>query len=644
MENSQTERKIGVLVVHGVADTERGDNLKTLVDNLTNRENRTEKLVAQTYDEIHWLSEISSVSANRVPRPVIMRRASLGGDRITFAEIYWADTTRVSTGKLAALLSAFRLVFEAHYFIGALIAQSKNRASQLLAGLLHLAAAIIRGPIAAANIVLLTMAALYLYVEAVVKIAEPEAQVRNESLLMFIPLRQVFLILCALLVVGSTYLFFKTRRERDLAGMEVTLWSGVGAVLAMLFLLFAAPGAGAAAPAYAQAIFSVLSVCWGLFCALVLIASVLILAIPAFSTRPEPRRSLWLALALVILQAGLWILFVSVPAMALLGLGKMAGLQLGQVSNVVYGFASNTGGFALIALAAAAVAWCRAKKASAPDLGHAVKRMPRLIINKLILATIVVPSLLTMAWALWKLGHGFFHPPAAAGNPNLGLAIFIALLVTLTSFVLYLTLDSPMSVNFIHIARDLIDHQYHPRTDYVRYFLSPDGRPSSDYPRRERLLSRVNEVLDYLKQCDAVLFVAHSQGTVIAFEHLKAMLKRDDQQRASVVTFGSPLSHLYQHYFHAYAGMGEILDKFQARGVSWINLYRVDDPIGNRIKGAEGWIKNVPMAKGGHTGYWSEPAIADAILDALDQLREANAPRSAVSPRQHPGGTAPQRP
>jgi hypothetical protein len=81
-----------------------------------------------------------------------------------------------------------------------------------------------------------------------------------------------------------------------------------------------------------------------------------------------------------------------------------------------------------------------------------------------------------------------------------------------------------------------------------------------------------------------------------------------------LVTFGSPLGPLYQKYFHEYASRVPAARELATRLRCWINLYRVDDYIGGRISPPPGLlIDNRAMGLGGHTSYWSEPEIADAL-------------------------------
>src|SRR5690349_2872020 len=102
--------QVGVVVIHGVADTEQGANLDTLVRTMAAAHPPPE-FFADNYDEVRRVAEPFAAPGAPAERPVVFRGAMVGASRsVTFAEMYWADTTRVGAGKLAALLAAFRIV------------------------------------------------------------------------------------------------------------------------------------------------------------------------------------------------------------------------------------------------------------------------------------------------------------------------------------------------------------------------------------------------------------------------------------------------------------------------------------------------------------------------------------------------------
>jgi hypothetical protein len=637
---TRIQRRIGVVVVHGVADAEQGKNLKTLVDNLCKQ---PDSIYADQFEEVHWRSEISSVSKIEIPLPVVMRRCSLGrGQEAMFAEVFWADTTRVHTNKTAALLAGFRIVFEAHYFIDALVQRAHD--SKLAAGfarLLYLAAALIRGPIAGVNVALLTISAIYLYGQALLRLAETETFRLAYPNFRVISLHSMVYIVCLLLAFFSWWIYLNKRAIADLAAMEVALWSAVGttvgALLVGLGMITGTPRLPQNASLYAEVIYFPLVPLWAAFCVVVIVAFVMCVILVARSSCARTKRSLWLALAIVILQSALWILFISVPSVPLLGLGKLTGLEIPRVMSVVYIFALNCLGIAVVLTVALGVAAARAR--SAGEASKAIKSdhsgqeglrqtaaaMPRLIVNKYIVTLILAAATVNIALTLTGNDQGELI------KDNIWVSLVIALVVTLTSFALYGVLDTANFVNVVHIARDLIDHQYQPEDSYISRLLPGHRRSGIQYPRRERLQSRLKLVVKYLEEqrCAELVLVAHSQGSIIVFEYLERLLVTNNVPRIRVVTFGSPLSYLYSYYFHGYKDVGRILHELHDRGVKWTNLYRINDPIGNCIKDTYGAIENIALPKGangeGHTNYWAEAAVGKEIRNALREF-ERRAP------------------
>jgi hypothetical protein len=134
-----------------------------------------------------------------------------------------------------------------------------------------------------------------------------------------------------------------------------------------------------------------------------------------------------------------------------------------------------------------------------------------------------------------------------------------------------------------------------------------------------KLVSR--EVLKKLLERDRptrVTVIAHSQGTVIAFNALASLCSQEEfrekanDTRIEVVTVGSPLTHLYQHYFPTeYPPLDDpkwaVLQKVIKR---WYNVFRTDDYVGTYIDAdvgngqQENWLENIPAKPEGHISYW----------------------------------------
>ena len=99
-------------------------------------------------------------------------------------------------------------------------------------------------------------------------------------------------------------------------------------------------------------------------------------------------------------------------------------------------------------------------------------------------------------------------------------------------------------------------------------------------------------------------------------ERTKLAERLDKLEALHLVTLGSPLTHLYQYYFperypplanDSWGGLRKTVR-------NWVNVYRVDDFVGTYIEkqsipGWPGAPKNVPIAAGGHTGYWRQREV-----------------------------------
>jgi hypothetical protein len=160
----------------------------------------------------------------------------------------------------------------------------------------------------------------------------------------------------------------------------------------------------------------------------------------------------------------------------------------------------------------------------------------------------------------------------------------------------------------LHIVADVVNHF---------------NRPSEQFPIRRQIESRFHDVLSKLLALDRptrMTVIAHSQGSVIVFNALadlstqKDFIEMSKEIRIDVVTVGSPLTHIYQHYFPTdYLPCDD--PKWTALRktiASWRNVYRVDDYVGTYImsdalhKQRQDWPQNIPAEPGGHTSYWEQ--------------------------------------
>lgn len=115
---------------------------------------------------------------------------------------------------------------------------------------------------------------------------------------------------------------------------------------------------------------------------------------------------------------------------------------------------------------------------------------------------------------------------------------------------------------------------------------------------------------------DKVIIVAHSLGTVIAFDYL---LKHTDTKVDTLVTMGSPLP-----LFAAAMGHSEGLTILPNNIVRWVNIYSKRDPIAKPLHAMfpvtdiNVGTKFMPLSA--HTAYWRSAKVANAIAQIITKI------------------------
>lgn len=217
-------------------------------------------------------------------------------------------------------------------------------------------------------------------------------------------------------------------------------------------------------------------------------------------------------------------------------------------------------------------------------------------------------------------------------DPRFAPVFVISLAVLATSFILILT--STIVRQVLHIILDIANHFCSTRERTTRL---DQGESKFVFPIRKLISNRLIIALDHLIMNGRVrhlLVVAHSQGTVVVMDQivdgsLGARLNGVIQD-LTLITMGSPYTHIYQHYFaNLYPELGVQLEEglpccsnCQFR---WINLFRIDDYVGTFIGATSGLpgasqplIRNVPLGPGGwsaHTGYWKQDSMQQIVAE-----------------------------
>jgi hypothetical protein len=347
-------------------------------------------------------------------------------------------------------------------------------------------------------------------------------------------------------------------------------------------------------------------------------------------TPKEWRPGLGVAYGAALLQIALWMLVV--PGLALL-----------TVSSAVHGpgrrrmlfqlLGGIEGGFGLFLIFALLIVgfavgvwihrwrWVRGytgqyQTGYQPDIA-------RLIVNVAIIGALIVLTAsacgLSLASAVGRLPIDGF-PMAWAGT-------LAALL-----FAPMLGLFRTGLRDALHVVTDIINHFYRRHDAFPRPWGIERKPVVRDFEIQQRIEARFRAVLkDVLADPEVTRLsvVSHSQGTIIAVDVFSrasmspaydAWLTDRLAQvgKLNLVTMGSPLTHLYQHYFpDRYASLSDGgWDGLKASLHSWANIYRIDDYIGTFVESPVAGVgdPNRPIHDGGHTEYWTQPAVFAAIL------------------------------
>ncbi len=613
--------------------------------------------------------------------PVIRRGAAHNsGVEIEAVELHWADLADGRPGRVNTLLQLFRVIFESHHLVDAMLDRSKDATAWILRKLLWIAGWLIRGPSAGLTIVTSVICALFLF--------EPMSVTAE-----VVDVRTQVMIVTGAIFIGSLYAFYRISRQQDYSWYDTVVWLGIASFavfmatfndsllgflkripdlkmgpqrLVSLQVMDCTAGSSNAA-CYINGLYKIIIWGWRFWGVLLLIASVLlaIAYIRARITRDRSRLgTLSTSIAILITQFMLWTTVVVsaiypvlnraetistlkeaqpviqraiaarqlAPDSAIAQLVQVPNIELDWIGRFKFIYASAA--FTVLLLILTGVLLIEFRQIMArrglSDLEQTARNMPRLLFNPVLVALMIVSFLVVFALV-------FIQPYLDSNKVFVTLRGYILPVAALVAVTLPFFFGRRVA-NVANFARDLIDHHYRPRQETAAYFIPSVFRVRNRRLRRERIQARLNLVLEHFVQnqgYDGVIFLAHSQGSVIVYDFLRdngPHYTRLGDAFPSLLTFGSPLGSIYQKYFHEYAASKPVPLGIASKLKCWINLYRVDDYIGGRIQAPPGLrVDNHVMGMGGHTGYWSEPDVAEA-LDAILTGKVADATKPPPLP------------
>ncbi len=644
------------LVVHGIGEQQAGETLDQLVGGLTgDRACSVENELRHLRERDRDHSEDEDCR-EKLLYPCHIRRVKRGNDETIFAEAFWGDISRGSTGKVRGLIDLFELIMGLGHIVRENAAEiyrdpkaAPRRAANFFVYLVH-------GPITAFNVVLvLATAFLFLF----------QWQFGQGEWVG----TAAILVTAVIMMLG--WAMFRNPKRSYLYQIH-RLWFGYSAIALVLVAVvthgmdtFLSEDQNAAAAKwlasqceiaddfsrcfdywYAAVLSNILAFCWGL-CVLIVAGTGLWETIRRFTAETGASKALYpqaLALMLTVwmfLIVTLWVAASTslVEASGSLGLETVNIAVMEKVLLPAMNFTVWVS-CALAAIALGAVlAWADRKRwtlKTRPE-DHKAKPIRRLIVHPMILLAltfaivfIVIGAVQTVAIQLSLATAEPIPTTSQLPSDAKSLAYYETEEAFNVSekFATYFTLFAGFLVFAYTYFRSYLAMGIGIAKDIVVYFVRrpaprvADVRGLNVHPLRNRIQDRLVDTLILLlrsEQPEEVVIVSHSQGTVISVEALRGGRLRAQMQaeglkpcNIDLVTMGSPTSHLYGFYFSKEFDLKSTeASKDVTDGIaSWVNIYRVDDFVGTEVEGpTPDFPVNEWVPAKGHTGYWTDDSV-----------------------------------
>lgn len=598
------------------------------------------------------------------------RRCALDDRDVIVSELYWADMSKIGYTNMSRSSAIVQLFLESPFVLGeSLLKGSEHGIHWAIARLISVSNWLMRWPIAGLTLPVFLTAFAVLAVQQLLPIERLPATV------------------AAILGVISVlaFAFFRQAAHRKVGLADLSLSTAVFAfllIIAVAIYAFTAPSTALENPnAYLVFGFLLLMASWYFWtlatvsaAGLVTLTALKRLVLPGARKPPLARASL--AISLNLLLGMVWKLILPLVGVLTINLlfqsnldksaarrgmvnagtcpdaGSVEAFTVVKVDSVcqlawvkeflVEVSLLNAGAILAICVVVAILLAVRGSIARTSELLKWQKAisLPRLITSPWIVATLFAVACFN---AVVAFTPGLHLPMPAHLDGSFGVGASALGLVVLVYFVQRLI---EMSNSYVHIGRDLVDHQYGASYRPLTTWLLPPEKEEAEttaegfktYRRRRRIQRRLEALIDEViaqQQIGRLIFLAHSQGTVIMHDYLDnhdnlvAKSHEDRQslfevQRIDVVTVGSPLTHLYRYYFADYEAQpgGTKPHTLMRKVGSWSNMWRIDDPIGQDVNFLDG-IENSQLGRGGHMDYWREEEVCRKVWALVCETPQA---------------------
>ncbi len=599
------------------------------------------------------------------------RRCELDDREVIVSELYWADMSKIGYTNMSRSSAIVQLFLESPFVLGeSLLKGSEHGVHWVIARLISISNWLMRWPIAGLTLPVFLTAFAVLAVQQLLPIERLPATV------------------AAILGVISVmaFAFFRQTAHRKVGLADLSLSTALFSfllIVAVGIYAFTAPSTALENPnAYLVFGFLLLMIAWYFWtlstvaaAGLVTLVALKRLVLPGAGKPPLARASL--AISLNLLLGMVWKLVLPLVGVLTINLLFQSNLdksaarrgmvnagtcpdaatvdpftivkvdsvcQLSWVKEFLVKVSLlNAGAIVAICIVVAVLLAVRGSIARTSELLKWERKLslPRLITSSWIVATLFAVACVNAVLAFTPGRHQQILPAHLDGSIGVGASALG--LVVLVFFVQRLI---EMSNSYVHIGRDLVDHQYGASYRPLATWLLPPEKEEAAttaesfkaYRRRRRIQRRLEALIDEViaqQQIGRLIFLAHSQGTVIMHDYLdnhdnlvnKSHEDRQslyDVQRIDVVTVGSPLTHLYRYYFADYEAQpgGSKPHTLMRKVGSWSNMWRIDDPIGQDVNFLEG-IDNRQLGRGGHMDYWKEGEVCRKVWNLVCEPPQA---------------------
>ena len=664
-----------VIVVHGVGDPQPGKTINIFARSLANDDQPL-----QEQQDVAWLVDKPDGSQQVKAFPVHQRRLQSQTQTVELAEAFWGDLSRVSRGWVGVIHGVLQIIFGLRY-VSYVAADQPGKPALWLKRLGLLTSQILHGPVLAVT----TYLALLMLAICGTQMLWPDSY--KIGCWPSIVLAAVSLSTLTAAAIGIRLTNSRVA-WRFWHWLNVTTWFVTGLMALKFFWLDEMfPELGHECPEhpgllmYCRVLLILLELLW--FAEIQVLLAMAGCWLAALGHKRAYRPALHVAFLVPALAVGIW-----GQAIPMLWVGAKEGLGvLAELPEfaVVFDEALPFLGVQLMMMAVITTAailvflryslWRRTATVAGFNNGN---RPPRLIVNRSLQLVVAIctgigVALVSALCVIQLLGYS--HHDFQFGELMVEANKYaISVLVPASGLALLLF---PKLRPALDMLLDVVN-QFYFRPTQMNDALDDDDEfdivettfenGALFFSRRDAIHQRIKRILTHyrdqlahdLKGRPDLVIVSHSQGTMAAIEVLndeELGWLNNSFSSVSLVTMGSPLSHIYQHYFgHIYPALDKPYWVSLRRRIDrWTNICRIDDFVGTDIlfakaqaasrignveaneatfhptgsslsqasnaerssSGTPNQFSNHPVGPRGHTNYWADLEVLTILRPIL---------------------------